>query len=119
MSKILSKQLCYSFSTVEKLWEEGSLPLKDLGERIGLASNTLTPLLKRLEEKDFVRRLKPETDKRQLYVQLTQKGKDLENQIKSKVNTCFVDQIGFSRQEADAIIALNQELAKRLAKAVE
>lgn len=144
MSEILSKQLCYSFYTVEKLfgqyyaqnlkefdltytqylvllvlWEEGSLPLKDLGERIGLASNTLTPLLKRLEEKDFVRRLKPETDKRQLYVQLTQKGKDLENQIKSKVNTCFVDQIGFSRQEADAIIALNQELAKRLAKAVE
>lgn len=139
MSKNLSKELCYSFYTVEKLflqfytknlkefdltytqylvllvlWEEQSLPLKDLGAKIGLASNTLTPLLKRLEDKGFILRMKPSNDKRQLYVQLTEMGKELELAVKTKVTSCFVEKIGFSREEADRIIVQNNQLASKL-----
>ena len=63
------------------LWEHESLDVKTLGELLFLDSGTLTPLLKKLEEKGFVLRQKTGKDGRQLFVSLTQKGKDLRREI--------------------------------------
>lgn len=63
------------------LWEHESLDVKTLGERLFLDSGTLTPLLKKLEEKSLVLRQKTNKDGRQLIVSLTQKGKDLRREI--------------------------------------
>jgi len=63
------------------LWEHESLDVKTLGELLFLDSGTLTPLLKKLEEKSLVLRQKTNKDGRQLIVSLTQKGKDLRREM--------------------------------------
>ena len=65
------------------LWENKSLDVKALGELLFLDSGTLTPLLKKLEEKGLVLRQKTNKDGRQLIVSLTQKGKDLKREIQT------------------------------------
>ena len=64
------------------LWEHESLDVKTLGELLFLDSGTLTPLLKKLEEKSLVLRQKTNKDGRQLIVSLTQKGKTLGEKFK-------------------------------------
>ena len=56
------------------LWEEDNRTLHEIGRQLDLSSNTLTPLLKRLEQSGWVIRERSETDKRQLMVTLTEKA---------------------------------------------
>ena len=63
------------------LWENKSLDVKTLGKLLFLDSGTLTPLLKKLEEKGLVLRQKTDKDGRQLIVSLTQKGLDLRQEM--------------------------------------
>jgi len=60
------------------LWEEDGVSLSALGERLGLDSGTLTPLLKRMERAGLVKRARAVEDERRLVVTLTAKGKKLE-----------------------------------------
>lgn len=69
------------YITMMALWENKSLDVKALGELLFLDSGTLTPLLKKLEEKGLVLRQKTDKDGRQLIVSLTQKGRDLKREI--------------------------------------
>ena len=73
------------------LWENKSLDVKTLGELLFLDSGTLTPLLKKLEEKGLVLRQKTDKDGRLLIVSLTQKGKDLKREIQTvphQISSC-------------------------------
>src|SRR3979411_1020092 len=47
------------------LWEHDGLPVRDIGERLFLDSGTLTPLLKRLEAAELVKRTRSTEDERQ------------------------------------------------------
>ena len=68
--------LTYSqYLVLLSLWEENPQTLHSIGHKLDLLSNTLTPLLKRLEQSGWVTRQKSDQDKRQLIVSLTQKGK--------------------------------------------
>nr|WP_281242913.1 MarR family transcriptional regulator [Sporolactobacillus nakayamae] len=70
------------------LWEEDELMLHTLGRRLHLESNTLTPLLKRLESTGWlVRRRSPE-DKRQLFVHLTDFGRRKQSEVLQAVQNC-------------------------------
>jgi MarR family transcriptional regulator, organic hydroperoxide resistance regulator len=60
------------------LWEEGSITVGRLGERMQLDSGTLSPLLKRLEANGFVRRARSSADERSVEVTLTPAGRRLE-----------------------------------------
>ena len=59
------------------LWEESSLKVKELGERLGLDSGTLTPLLKRLASKGLVERERGKDDARVRVITITQAGQQL------------------------------------------
>src|SRR5918998_3464989 len=54
--------------TIVALWEEDHLTVKGLGEKLFLESNTLTPILKKLEELGYVRRQRDPGDERQVMV---------------------------------------------------
>lgn len=56
------------------LWETDGLPVKALGERLGLDSGTLSPLVKRLEQAGYVTRQRDRADERQVTVSLTPAG---------------------------------------------
>ena len=60
------------------LWEHDGVALGELGERLGLDSGTLTPLLKRMEGAELVSRARSREDERRLVVSLTPKGRRLE-----------------------------------------
>ena len=60
------------------LWEQDNMPVNDIAKRLYLETNTVTPLLKRMEAEGFVSRKKGDKDARQVIVSLTSKGRKLE-----------------------------------------
>ena len=61
-------------------WEQGSISVKELGKRLFLDSGTLTPVLKSLEAKGFVRRSRSKEDERVVIAELTDKGEALKEE---------------------------------------
>ena len=59
------------------LWEEKEINVKALGKRLYLDSGTLTPVLKRLEQKNLISRQRDSKDERNLIVSLTAEGEQL------------------------------------------
>ena len=60
------------------LWERDAQPVNDIAKRLYLETNTVTPLLKRMEAEGFVKRSRSSADARQVIVSLTEKGRVLE-----------------------------------------
>ncbi len=74
------------------LWEYGKMNLKDLGNKMYLDSGTLTPLLKKLEIKGYIKRNKSCEDERNLMIELTKKGESLKDEaidIPNKIGGCL------------------------------
>ncbi len=65
------------------MWEHKELRVKEVGEKLFLDSSTLTPLLKRLEEKGYVTRRRSETDERDVFVTITGRGEALKEKAVS------------------------------------
>lgn len=59
------------------LWETDGLSVHDISERLILNTNTLTPLLKRMEAQGLVTRTRSSQDERVVRIQLSAKGKAL------------------------------------------
>lgn len=68
------------YITLMALWEHRMLSVKDMGKLLHLDSGTLTPVLKKLEEKGLVNRRRSREDERSLIVSLTEKGEALREQ---------------------------------------
>ena len=62
------------------LWTRDGQTVGELGERLYLESNTLTPILKKLEQMGFVERRRDPADERQVRIRLTAKGRDLQDE---------------------------------------
>ncbi|MCR4853119.1 MAG: MarR family transcriptional regulator [Prevotella sp.] len=65
------------------LWEEDKQPVNDIAHRLHLETNTVTPLLQRMEKLGIVVRHRGEQDKRQQIVSLTEKGRAMEEEAYS------------------------------------
>ena len=63
------------------LWEKDAQPVNDIAKRLYLETNTVTPLLQRMENEGVLTRRKGEKDARQMIVSLTKKGKDLQKKL--------------------------------------
>ena len=71
-------ELTYTqYITMLVLWEHKAMTVKALGQELYLDSGTLTPLLKKLEEKGLVTRRRSEQDERNLIVTLTDRGETM------------------------------------------
>lgn len=102
------------FIVLETLWEDEKLSLNEIGQRVGLESNTLTPLLKRLEEKKLIIRRRPADNKRQLTIRLSANGKRLHQQLEQHLRSCFANVEGFDFEKARELIALNNQLKQTI-----
>ena len=60
-------------------WENGKSNVKDLASALLLDSSTLTPLLKKLEDKNYITRKKNKKDERNLILELTDEGENLKD----------------------------------------
>ena len=63
------------------LWEKDAQPVNDIAKRLLLETNTVTPLLKRMEAEGILSRVKGENDARQMIVKLTRKGRGLQTKL--------------------------------------
>ena len=63
------------------LWEKDAQPVNDIAKRLYLETNTVTPLLQRMEKEGILTRTKGTKDARQMIVKLTKKGKKLQDQL--------------------------------------
>ena len=60
------------------MWEHGELSVIEIGEKLILNTNTITPLLKRMEAMGLIDRVPSETDHRKVMIRLTEEGKKME-----------------------------------------
>ena len=134
----LDNQLCFRFYTVSRLitqaygpmldklgvtypqylvllvlWEKDAQPVNDIAKRLLLNTNTVTPLLKRMEDEGLLSRKKGTEDARQVIVSLTDKGKELEEQAmnipfqllqKFSCTNLDQDQVAFLAPALDSLI---------------
>ena len=96
------------------LWERDEQPVNDIAHRLLLETNTVTPLLQRMEKAGIVSRRKGREDKRQQIVSLTEKGRVMEERAFSlipagmagKLATCPLKVEDYQRlaQDLDSLI---------------
>jgi len=60
------------------LWEKEEITVKEMGERLYLDSGTLTPVLKKLENKGYISRTRSSLDERSVVIALTEAGRELQ-----------------------------------------
>lgn len=80
------------------LWNQDGQTVKSLGEKLSLESSTLTPLLKRLEALELIRRTRDTQDERQVRLRLTARGHSLRAQAEG-IPACVVEAAGLGPAE--------------------
>lgn len=63
------------------LWEKDAQPVNDIARKLYLETNTVTPLLQRMEKEGVIVRTKGKKDARQMIVSLTREGKVLQDKL--------------------------------------
>ena len=69
------------FAVLELLYHKGDQPVQKIGQKILLASSSITYVVDKLEEKGYICRRACKEDRRVTYVSITEKGKQLMDQI--------------------------------------
>lgn len=86
-------------------WEKKTSNVKDLGNTLLLDSSTLTPLLKKLENKGYITRVRSKVDERNLLLSITKEGEALKDKaldIPNKMGRC----LDLNEDEAKALYSL-------------
>ncbi|MBQ6815395.1 MAG: MarR family transcriptional regulator [Lachnospiraceae bacterium] len=80
------------YITMMVFWEHKEMNVKELGKLLFLDSGTLTPVLKKLEQKGYITRKRAESDERVLNVAITAEGEKLKEkavEIPAKLGSCI------------------------------
>ena len=93
------------------LWQHGEQTVNQIGSRLYLESNTLTPLLKRLEQKGLISRRRSSQDERSVLVQLTETGAQLKAQAQEIPKT-IIESFNDSRLTELEVLQFQKTLFK-------
>lgn len=99
-------------------WEKKISNVKELGKALLLDSSTLTPLLKKLEIKGFIKRVRNTNDERNLEVTITPYGEELKEKalsIPKKIGKC----INLNQEEANTLYKLVYKVLINVEKEIE
>src|SRR3954462_6183805 len=103
------------YIAIVALWEEDDQTVSGLGEKLFLESNTLTPILKKLEAVGYLRRVRDPADERQVLVSLTDAGRGLREKLGARN---LVKASGLSPDEfpklQKAVVTLRNNLIKSM-----
>jgi DNA-binding MarR family transcriptional regulator len=95
------------------LWEDGACPVSHIGERALLNTNTLTPLLKRLEQQGLVQRRRRHEDERIVEIHLTEAGRALRSRC-ACVPAELAATTHFPQPKAEALARMLDQLLEAL-----
>ena len=93
------------------LWEKDRQPVNDIARRLMLETNTVTPLLQRMEKAGLIVRTKGQEDSRQRIVSLTKKGIEMREQAKhipECLATDIIQKTGEEKEFAKMIPSLDK-----------
>ena len=103
------------YITMMVMWEHKELKVKEVGRYLFLDSSTLTPLLKRLEEKGYVKRRRSTEDERDLIVTITDNGEALKEKavtIPEQLGAC----VNLDPQKAQVLYTQLYEIIEKLTR---
>jgi len=105
------------YIAIVALWEQDNQTVSSLGEKLFLESNTLTPILKKLEGMGYLRRQRDTTDERQVVVSLTAAGRRLREK---GLSMNLVRETGLTPEEfakvQKAVVAVRDNLVEAAAR---
>ena len=99
------------YITMMVVWENKSVSVKELGDKLFLDSGTLSPVLKSLEAKDCITRKRKSDDERVLTVSVTDEGERLREkavQIPTRISSC----VPLTPDEASTLYSLLYKLLR-------
>ena len=100
------------YITMLVLWEHNNINVKTLGEVLFLDSGTLTPLLKKLEQKEYIQITHNKDDKRNLVISITEEGKKLKERatvVPVEIGKC----INLSQEESFTLYKLLYKMLRK------
>lgn len=93
------------------LWEQDNRLVGDITDKLRLETNTVTPLLQRMEKQGLIVRNRGNEDSRQRVISLTAKGKQLEDKAK-EIPECLVNNLQEENVSVADLVALSASLDK-------
>lgn len=114
----LEKEFGLTVPQLNVLWAVGSsgrAPIGQIAERISLSSATLTSIVDRLEQHDLVTRERSTTDKRQVFVSLTEGGRRVLDRVPQPFHDCFVERLArLERWQQTELLSAVQHVASMM-----
>lgn len=95
------------------LWEEGHQTVSQLGEKLKLDSGTLTPLLKRMQQKDLIGRDRSRADERIVNISITEKGQKLKTEAE-KMPQELIDSMYISVDDLKMLKAIIEKILVKI-----
>ena len=103
------------YITLTLLWETDHRNVSDIASALAMETNTLTPLLKRLEANGLVSRRRSQEDERQVVVSLTSEGRELQSNAE-KITVCMIRDTGLKQRELEGLIDALSSMRTSLGK---
>ena len=92
------------------LWEKDNQPVNDIARRLLLETNTVTPLIQRMEKQGLITRKQGDKDKRQQIVSLTLSGKEMEQKAYELIPPAMGDRLSACPLQIDDYQMLAEKL---------
>jgi len=99
------------------LWEHAPCSIKVVGDKALLNTNTLTPLLKRLEQQGYIHRRRAEQDERMVLIYLSEAGLALQQQC-SEIPTTLAAKLGVNAESLRNLKQLLDEILPALCQSL-
>ncbi|WP_461240885.1 MarR family winged helix-turn-helix transcriptional regulator [Paucilactobacillus sp. N302-9] len=101
------------YTVLLALWEKDSVTVNEVGQKVGLGTGTLTPLLKRMEKANWISRTRCLEDERRVIVKLSDQAKAQKGAILNATKAC-IDQLQYNDTSYADVMGAIHDVQKRL-----
>ncbi|MCX7987640.1 MAG: MarR family transcriptional regulator [Bacteroidales bacterium] len=91
------------------LWENDSIAVSEIAKKLILNTNTITPILKRMEQQGLIVRTRSDEDERKVFVTLTELGQKLKEEA-AKIPEALINRLLNSELKVEDLIKLKESL---------
>ncbi|GAB3066084.1 MarR family winged helix-turn-helix transcriptional regulator [Salinicoccus sesuvii] len=103
------------FLVLNILQDKKQVNIKTLAKMLRLDTGTISPLIRRMEKLDLVYRSRDTEDQRLVYIEATDRGKEMEEKLEKAFNS-FSEAIGIAPEEEKALLAHIKHIDAMLTK---
>lgn len=100
-----------SYITLKSIQPDEVVNIKTLGNRIYLNSGTLTPLIKKLDQKGLVQKVRDEDDERNLNISLTNEGLKVQHYLHEVTEEVYKE-LNFEGDNMEQLISILERFIK-------